>query len=103
MVRGTGTLTKFNGLGDRPIAIVPAVIVTVVGLLLANGSVTINCTTYVPAASATKVGVFVCGSVSVVRLDPGLLRNDQAYVMGSFCGSEDWLPSRVTVAPINTV
>ncbi len=75
--------------------IVPAVIVTVEGLPLVNGSLTIRCTSYVPAASATKVGFFSVGPVSVALLEAGMLRNDQKYVSGSFCGSDDWLPSSI--------
>jgi hypothetical protein len=45
IVRVPGALNKFRGDGVRPIAFVVAVIVTVDGLLLANPSFTISCTT----------------------------------------------------------
>src|SRR6476646_8340429 len=82
-VKREGELKRFSGLGLRVIPIPLAVIVTVVGLLLAKPSLTINCTTYVPAMSAKKLGVLLPAPCSADVLPAGRLAKDQRYVIGS--------------------
>ena len=73
-----GELLRFKGFGERVSVIPPVVIVTVAGgLLLEKGSFTINCATYVPAKSATKVGDTVVGPKSTAALPAGMLNSDQ--------------------------
>jgi hypothetical protein len=68
---------KFRGLGVSVIAdVVAAVITTVEGLLIERASLTISCTTYVPATSATNVGAELCAAKRVAELPLGRLRND---------------------------
>ena len=72
-----GTFSRFNCTGARLIFLGAAVIVTVVGSLLANPSFTINCTTYVPATSAKNVGVRLKAAESVLVLPCGFVVNVQ--------------------------
>lgn len=60
-----------------------AVIVTVEGVLLVTPLFTINCTTYIPATSVTKVGVAVLAPDRVALLPGGRVVNENAYVRGS--------------------
>ena len=68
---------RFNGFGESVIALTPAVMVTVTGLLSANPSFTINCTTYVPATSAKNVGETAVEEDNTALLPGARLLNDQ--------------------------
>jgi len=68
---------RLSGFGESVIALTPAVMVTVTGLLSANPSFTINCTTYVPVTSAKKVGATAIEEDNVALLPGGRLLNDQ--------------------------
>jgi len=52
-----------------------AVMVVVTGMLLWYPSLTINCATYMPATSATKLGDTVLAPESVAELPVGRLRD----------------------------
>src|ERR1039458_10256107 len=78
-VRDPGVLVlRLRGSGLRVIVLTPAVTVTVAGLLYANPSKTINCTTYVPATSAKNVGETAVNDESAAVLPAGRVLNDQA-------------------------
>src|SRR5579884_1753482 len=66
------------GLGIKVMALEVAVIITVAGALLTYPSLTINCATYVPGTSATKMGDTVVAPLNVALLPEGLLVSDQA-------------------------
>ena len=102
-VRNPGVLVlKLKGFGERVIVLPPAVIVTVAGVLYANPSNTINCTTYVPATSAKNVGETAVSDESAAVLPAGRLLNDQAYVSGSPSASDDPEPSSDTLEGAGT-
>lgn len=66
-----------SGLGVRVIAVfAAAVIMTVLGLLWVNGSLTISWATYVPTTSATNVGDELLAPESVAVLPLGRLSSD---------------------------
>jgi hypothetical protein len=93
------TVLRLRGLGVSVMMVDPAVMVAVAGVLLANPSFTINCTTYVPGKSTTKDGDAPVGEDSVAALPGGRLVNDHEYVNGSWSASDDPLPSNTTVLP----
>ena len=68
---------RLSGFGESVIALTPAVTVTLTGVLSANPSFTINCTTYVPVTSAKKVGATAIEEDKVALLPGGRLLNDQ--------------------------
>ena len=68
---------RLSGFGESVIALIPAVTVTVTGMLSAKPSFTINCTTYVPVTSAKKVGATAVKEDNVALLPGGRLLNDQ--------------------------
>ena len=76
-VRFCGEPDRFRVEGDKTSVIDPAVMVTVEGVPLRNGSLTINCATYVPATSAVKVGFTVLAPVREAVLWAGTLSNTQ--------------------------
>jgi hypothetical protein len=55
-VKFCGASDRLRGFGVSVIPVVAAATTTVVGELFSVPSLTINCTTYVPARSATKLG-----------------------------------------------
>src|SRR5664280_1918407 len=102
-VRNPGVLVlKLKGFGERVIVLPPAVTVTVAGVLYANPSNTINCTTYVPATSAKNVGETAVSDESAAVLPAGRLLNDQAYVSGSPSASDEPEPSSDTLEGAGT-
>src|SRR3954451_21205192 len=77
----SGTVTVDGRMSPDPPPGVPppdAVIVTVAGLLAVTPLFTVNCATYVPDASATKVGDTVLDPESVALLPLGRIVNDHA-------------------------
>ena len=89
---------KANGSGVSVIVLEIAVMVTVDGTLLANTSLTISCTTYVPATSGTKVGDELVAACSVAVLPAGRLLKVHAKVNASPSASEENVPFRLTTA-----
>jgi hypothetical protein len=97
-VKFCGARDRLRGFGLSVIAVAPAVIVTVDGALFKIPSLTINCTTYVPARSATKLGDTVLAPCRAAWLPCGRAVNDQEYVSGFLLRAYEPEPFRVTVA-----
>jgi hypothetical protein len=82
-IKVPGVLTRLSGSGDTVIeAGALAVIATVWGVLSWTLSFTINCATYIPATSATKVGDTVLAPIRTALLPAGTVR-DHLYVNGA--------------------
>jgi hypothetical protein len=68
------------------------------GALSTEVSLTINCTTNKPAASAMKLASGCCGLEITAELPIGIVINAQRYVSGSLLASNEPVPSSTTVS-----
>ena len=92
IVNGSRSWPRVSGFGFIVIAIDPAEIETVAGMLVANASLTISCATYVPGISGTKLGNSPFALLREARLPVGTLRDHIYAVIGSLSGSYDEAP-----------